>query len=235
MSIIQAILINAALVSCFSNLCWAQVQPDDTLIIGDLIRIKQKGKIYYCEGAFGGVSGIIKEKLKLDTIWDFGKTTEKDAIILSQEEKKYIQEQHEKNSSYSWPDSLFFNSERVSKDSVSDHLHKRRRVVTEQLDEAYKSKDKKRIEKMKRQRPWVSFFSKPIYIRDRTVCLIETANLCGNSCGDYETRFYKRENGQWRKWVRNTLEHGRVYVGIIMHTYSLNINASCYCSFIGFF
>ena len=51
------------------------------------------------------------------------------------------------------------------------------------------------------QKPNVFKLSKPIYLRDRSFCLIYISSVCGNPCGFDELCFYKIENNTWIKWV----------------------------------
>lgn len=48
---------------------------------------------------------------------------------------------------------------------------------------------------------YVFLFSKPIYIRNNSVCLIAMSAICGGTCGITDISFYKKVNEKWEKWI----------------------------------
>jgi hypothetical protein len=45
-------------------------------------------------------------------------------------------------------------------------------------------------------------FTKPIFIRNKTICLLAIAAICGGECGITNFSFYRKVNGKWGKWIR---------------------------------
>jgi len=44
-------------------------------------------------------------------------------------------------------------------------------------------------------------FSKPIFFRNNTLCILYKAYSCGEECGEGDVSVYKFENGKWKYWI----------------------------------
>lgn len=105
-----------------------------------------------------------------------------DSLILSQKEIEFIVGSLVKPTI--WKNNLFPNSIAVQN-------------ITEAKQKMYDLKMlKKDIEGI-----YFFSFSKPIFIRNNTICLFSIATLCGGSCGGFETYFLRKINGKWSKWM----------------------------------
>ncbi|HUS02880.1 MAG TPA: hypothetical protein VMY77_14180 [Chitinophagaceae bacterium] len=100
-----------------------------------------------------------------------------DTLILSKSEKKYIITQLRIIKDHVWKDSLFNFSHRIPEDSTASYLK------ANKARELYQ-------------------FSKPIFIRNNSICLIYMMRLCcGGIYGPTHLGFYKIQNGFWKNWI----------------------------------
>ena len=110
------------------------------------------------------------------------------SIQLSRRERKHIfYETSITHWPFVWMDNLFKNSQRIPKDSAGAYLK-----AFERKNHPYDSKNGYQF--------W--HFSKPVYLRDNTICLVSFVYMCGGLCGEDEVAFYKKnENGRWERFV----------------------------------
>ena len=105
-----------------------------------------------------------------------------DSLILTKQEKSYILNQLEKLKKYKWSNSLFTKSKSVTGEQVWNGLAK------DMFWEVHE-------------------FSKPIFIRDNSVCLVYYMHFFGVGGPSY-FGFFKEQNGQWKEWIS-------IYSGIL--------------------
>ena len=96
-----------------------------------------------------------------------------DSILLTNDELTYLNAQLELTDHFHWEQRLFKNAKIIPFDTLR---HQR-------LYGQY----------------W--FFSKPIFIRDNSICLFYYIFYCGNTCGHSQLAFYRWRNNKWTKWI----------------------------------
>jgi hypothetical protein len=135
-------------------------------------------KIYYLDSM--ALPSSILPLLKQKRIYYKGG----DFIQLSDSEKKYISEKYYDLKSSVWEDSLIPYSKCIKNDSSGKVL-----TAIQNLNRSRHSK-------------WLYlwYFSKPIFLRNNTVCLFSV--MAFNGSGYHQTAFYKKDaEGKWNPWI----------------------------------
>ncbi|MBL0140136.1 MAG: hypothetical protein IPP86_16680 [Bacteroidetes bacterium] len=173
-------------------------QNDTTILLKAFRQITSQRQIVYVDTV--GPNSYVQEKLqeafKKDTIIDKRRGN---SITLTESEMNHIISQLGKETI--WYDNLFFNCKRIDSDSLLSVAKQMYAERVQSLNEAILKKDTARIKDLKQNYSYVFEFTKPIYIRDNTICLISFNAMCGLDCGQSETSFYKKDEGEWTKWV----------------------------------
>ncbi len=185
----------------FLGSTYAQLSIEDTTILCKAFRqITSKEQIVYVDtvNATGSVPTQLKE------IFQKGKVTDKrlgSSITLTKSEQEYLLSQLGQR--IVWNDNLFEKGKRICSDSMWNFLGKLNAERVATINKASIDKDSLTIKKLQQLKnyPFVFTFAKPIYIRDNSVCLISLGAMCGGDCGQTETSFYKKENGEWTIWI----------------------------------
>lgn len=105
-----------------------------------------------------------------------------DSLILTDQEQKILIRSLGQRAT--WPDHLFENS-----------------IAVKSWDEGYKQ-----LAALYHANPsdhayrYVFSFSRPVFIRNGTVCLISVVAMCGGSCGSIDLSFYRKKGAVWQQW-----------------------------------
>ncbi|HIA11202.1 MAG TPA: hypothetical protein EYN69_03905 [Flavobacteriales bacterium] len=171
---------------------FGQSNTEDTILLRDLYKRITPNNLTYIRESAGRES--MKKRLLdksyrkfIDSTWE--------NLQLTDQEYEYLLDQIELNKDFVWKDSLLANSQYIPKDSIWTYLHNERR----KWYEIYKQNPA--TENLKRERPWVFQFSRPIYLRDNQLCLLYYVALCGKVSGHYQIAFYKKEEDAWIEWI----------------------------------
>jgi hypothetical protein len=132
--------------------------------------------------------------------------TKQNSISLTNSEFNQLNQQIENYKDFSWGENLFDYSKSISSDSVLKYLAESNARLKKEQDDALSKMDTVTYYKLRKIEPWVFGFSKPLIFRDNTFCLLYIVALCSGTCGYDELAFYKKENGNWSKWV--VVAHG---------------------------
>ena len=185
-------------------LTFGQTEQQDIFILRNAIGKTPDSLITYIDKSTGWER--IREQLDHKTFTGHTPETKPNSISLTKSESKLLKQQIKKFKDLSWEENLFAYSKRISSDSVLDNLNVRRKRLEKEIDDALASKDSATYNKLKNKESWVFGFSKPIYFRDQTFCLLYNVALCSSLCGYDEIAFYKKENENWSKWI--VVAHG---------------------------
>jgi competence protein ComGC len=96
-----------------------------------------------------------------------------DSLILSKKEIEKLLLNLKKQTV--WEDNLFENS-----------------TGLEDRNDKYKKNNKSK---------YIFVFTKPIYIRNNSICFVSYAAICGGDCGVFESAFFIKEKTKWKKWI----------------------------------
>jgi hypothetical protein len=181
---------------------FGQVPPNDTIVIKDIFwRTTYNEPIVYTDKVENGVWDKLKKDLEKKNIIGSTSSNQNDSLKLTDKEQEYLIAQIEKNKAFIWPDGLFKNSKRIELDSMWSFLKKERARYSELRNKAAKSKDTLMINQLKNKLPWVYTFTKPIYLRDNTICVLYFRKLCGQVEGSQDACICKKKNGKWEGWI----------------------------------
>lgn len=114
-----------------------------------------------------------------------------DSLVLTAAEKALLIAQIPTESL--WPENLFPNSICCSRDSMWSALGQTRRKV-----------EKQRASNDSDQSPAYSYvfsFTRPIYLRNSSICFVAINAMCGGECGRSLLAFFKQTGGQWAEWM----------------------------------
>lgn len=130
-------------------------------------------------------------------------TQKKVEFVLTRKEKKYLQKELKLLDEIKWADSIFNPSRMISLDKMWEYISRRRREYSEIYTFKHSQSDTNYINKQ----GWVQYcsifqFSKPIFLRDNSIVIFYFLRLCGNECGVEDFSIYKKQDGQYKQWLR---------------------------------
>lgn len=184
-------------------LCFSQSLIDDTIIIKSFMSFKNlHGKSVYINNSLGW-DKLHNEISKNRNFKCCSNLRIENATRLSKNEQKFILEEINKNRNFAWGQELFLNSLCVPMDSAFLYLKKESDNKKGLVDSLLLSKSYLKLDSVNKYQPWIYGFSKPIYFRDHTFCVIyKVAYCCGGSVSGYENiTFYRKEMEQWLECV----------------------------------
>ncbi|NUY82752.1 hypothetical protein HUK80_17750 [Flavobacterium sp. MAH-1] len=163
------------------NISFSQNQDDNKIIIDNLLK----------DGSYGDGELRIIPKLEkkivefeLENLKNnkefFSPIDKSDRISITKEEQKKIIQEIQMQYGKTLDTKLFSSNKWISIDYIKSYLEEK----TE-----YNNSNR------------VMMISKPVYIRNNTICVVYFMHLCCGSGGQTSLWFYKKENGNWDKWI----------------------------------
>ena len=177
---------------------------NDEFVLKLLFDLNKESILTYSEKSIGYsklVEIISKKTLK-------GFKNPKTRLKLSENEIELIKEQIKKNKNYIFPPNLFVNSRIVSLDSIASYFTNKNKIRKKEMIEIIKTKDSLLSAEFSKQKgfesDWIHFFSKPIFFRNRTLCIIYYAKICcfNSGMGGCKSVIFCKKNGsKWDKYI----------------------------------
>jgi hypothetical protein len=159
-------------------------------IMEQIIRGNQDtAKIYYIDSliSFSHLKPGTFNKKKFQHTAIMYRSLKGNSIRLTSAERKHVISEFKKMQSQVWQKNLFNNSQRIPYDSVGVYL-----ASFERKNHPYHPANGYQY--------WR--FSRPVYLRGDTICLIAFVYMCGSLCGEDEFALYKKnEDGRWERFV----------------------------------
>jgi hypothetical protein len=176
-------------------------QQDTTILMKAFREITRQEQIVYVDTVDmkGYVPDDLKRAIKKGKITDERKTKPPNSLKLTKTEQNYLLERLGQQTV--WADNLFTDGRCLNSDSMWIYLREENTKKIAAINKAVMVKDTLALKKAQSKYSYVFTFTKPVYIRDNTVCLISFAALCGQDCGQSEISFYKKINDEWVKWI----------------------------------
>lgn len=184
------------------NKTYGQVGREDTTILLKVFReVSIQELLVYVDkvNMQKSIPIRLKEFIQSGKLSNIRKNKSGTLSALTKAEKKYLLTNIKRKTN--WPDNLFANSKRINADSLWTFLNQENINRITNINKAALNQDSLAYKKATRQFPFVFVFTKPVYIRNNTICLISFAAMCGRDCGRDEISFYKKENNVWTKWI----------------------------------
>lgn len=139
----------------------------------------------------------------------FSRTATGDTIRLklSQQEIENVKKEIQNSKNFIFPIKLFPNTHGIAKDKMDSYVANKRKIWTTNYHAALKSGDTAKINKFRKENgysheTYVHFLSKPIYLRNETLCIIYDAKLCNldqGVGGCQQVLFYQKNEDTWSK------------------------------------
>lgn len=139
----------------------------------------------------------------------YNKINPSNTLILSDKEIKYLKTEIKKNEGYLFSPNLLANSKIISPDTLSSYSANRNKIWKKEMTEVIQSKDSLSIAKFRKEKgypclySWVNFFSKPIYFRNNTFCILYYSKLCDfdrGLCGCSQIIICRKNKNIWEKY-----------------------------------
>jgi hypothetical protein len=166
---------------------YGQVDPIDKLVLSSVLEnVRGTEQVVYTDRADRWVWDKLKIELEKVTFVGITEDTKSNTITLSKEEQEYIIKQIAATRYLLWPDNMFENSKRIKLDSMW----------------AFIEQENSNLEQLKSRKPLGVFtFSKPIYLRGKSICILYTRRMLDLNAGTQEISFYKMDKDKWINWI----------------------------------
>ena len=172
---------------------FSQTLHTDTLILSNEFNIiSNSGQITYIDSVSSNWQTLVSLRKTIQKGILTEKGTDK-RIILTTKERNTITKTL--NNSTIWAKNLFSNSIMIKNQDIWKTLEQDKIRLNPKTGKL----DKNNIPISMTKRPYVFVFSKPIYIRKNTLCIITYSAICGQECGITRSCVYQFVNGEWTK------------------------------------
>jgi len=162
----------------FINSVKAQNEKASYNFIRKVVTAQNDEKILYCDSISPYAIAEIKRAL-----FDSGTSNK---FVLTTNEKKYVRAELNKMRKYVWRDSLFQNSILIKKDSINYAFGKSNSANMDGWDYFKRHFGQGYYD-----------FSKPIFIRNGTMCIFYRGENCGWLCGEGFVGVYVKKGKKW--------------------------------------
>ena len=172
-------------------------QTDITTEFLDYI-FQTKTNIYYAENSNKYMIETMHDELKNDTLFNNGfinsKATDPNAkIILSNAEREYVLGKVEALKKFRWEEGQIKNGKVMPKSEINA-------VYRSSVSKGWKKSLKVWEHIHEKYGPGFYTFSKPILLRNDTLCIFYIDFHCGGLCGNGEFSAYIKQEGEWIKY-----------------------------------
>lgn len=171
-----------------TNKLYAQQYEKDKKFINEIF--KPKGKMVICNHLDRYTIDEIKDEFKYDTLhsWRYYYRGDSDVLILNNNEIEYIYRQLKK----------------MQKPYLKADLFDSTLIISERrLKKSFKGNvDIGWAKFYKKYSPNGYYnFSKPIFLRNDSLCIFYYGNHCGGLCGGGGLYVYKKTENGWKSWI----------------------------------
>ncbi|HXH98718.1 MAG TPA: hypothetical protein VNI52_00500 [Sphingobacteriaceae bacterium] len=173
------------LISCFTN-SYAQESKASIKFIRWFF--KDKGSILYTNRIFSGGAAALKKDILKDTLKNLKYDNENkiNFLVFTDKEKRRLNRDIMKIDSKFRSKNILPGSTLIDRDTI-DNILGDRGFGWPKFNERYGN---------------VFYsFSKPIFIRKKTICIFYSDYSCQDTCGSGELAVYKWINNEWVKWL----------------------------------
>lgn len=147
---------------------------------------RQSSKIVYMDKVWPYEIKHMRKALSQDTLQDMFNRKPDVRLVLTPQERSYIQRELDQQAEVSWRSQLFKNGKLLTQTT---------------LDSIYR--DPARGESYFRGHYGSTrySFSNPIFIRDCSICIFYSGYICGSRCGKGKLMIYKKKDTTWMPWI----------------------------------
>jgi hypothetical protein len=164
---------NLAIVLAAIFPCYLSAQkiadPPDTLVLKDILVTKPGERIYYSARPGFSWDGLKQQLQSAQRRTDTASRLPRNGVVLTKEELHDALAQLDAMKGLVWKDSLFQGAQRV------DTPFRKARVA------------------------WIHQFSKPVFFRQATLCLLVRYAMTPNGGGFFSMAFYEQKGARWQQ------------------------------------
>lgn len=136
----------------------------------------QSAAITYYKKLWEGHITQFEKTLTQDTLYDVSMISDPSKwLVLTQDERQYIQSELKRQTSMVWTKELFPNGKMIASSAGGNGFHVN-------YDKEYS-------------------FSQPIFIRNGAYFIFYSGYSCGVDCGNGEWGLYRKEKNTWVRWL----------------------------------
>ncbi len=181
-----------------ANQLLSQVPESDAAFIEKILREKKPdGSIVYTNHI--GETDAQRILIKLKSEYFQSSDTKVNPVTITKQERKILENQIKTLTKPYWNANLFKESNVIEEENVMNYFRSVYNHYSETLSDPNNSQiDKSNLLKESPE-PYVFEFTPPLYLKDKTVCMIFIKTLCGSNCGGSEMRFYKKVSNNWEQ------------------------------------
>lgn len=194
----KSALLLLLLLFCFQIPSKAQSNEQEFLHWFFRVNRKVADTIYYTNNIDTTNIKKMKGHFHRDTIynqaWEISTDDKINGLFLKRKEKSNINYQIQKLLNFKWPDAALPRSKIITPERISDYVKLEDKSLALKKIIAW---EHKLIDKYN----GYYSFSKPIFIRNDTICIFDYGYGCGSTCGDGSLAVYRKVNGTWQKWI----------------------------------
>ncbi|PQJ12625.1 hypothetical protein CJD36_002465 [Flavipsychrobacter stenotrophus] len=183
--------------SSISN-SYGQINRDDTAVLRTFLESRPIVYVDTVDGSINDLTYRLNIMLAKAAITDI-RTNNRNKLILTKTEKAYLRANVGKKTV--WGKDLFPDAKCITSDSMRPYLRNEIITARVKIEKALANKDTVTLREIRANRAYVFYFTKPIYLRNKTLCFITCVALCGPECGHSQTCFLKKENNEWHTLV----------------------------------
>ena len=134
---------------------------------------------------------LIREELSADTLYAAGLEyyDSTKLVVLTHREKQYINQVLNRMSTVDWTEKLFVEGMLVKTDPAGG-------ILNDQNPNGFHP------ERSSTDRLYS--FSRPVFIRNQTLCIFCSGYSCGPRCGYGEVSVFRKISGKWSRWFKLT-------------------------------
>ena len=171
---------------------YAQNEKQEKEFLNWFFREHQKlnGKVFYLAAIATDKLSYLRSAVHADTLYAEFPPEEgiqnyrKDTLVFSVTDRALLQREMKSLKSQNLPDQCFEGGKMLSTDSLKLY-------AKDNLDFWGN------LAKNKMNSFWM--FSRPIFLRDQTICVFNYSNYCGFKCAYGKTAVYEKRHGRWRR------------------------------------
>ena len=143
----------------------------------------QSAAITYNEKLWEGNITQFEKTLTQDTLYDISLLSDGTKwLVLTQDERQYIQGELKRQASLTWTKDLFPNGKMIAWSAAGNNLYGH-------------------FAKEARYGARIYSFSEPVFIRKGAYCIFYSDYSCGIDCGGGEWVLYRKEKNTWVRWL----------------------------------
>lgn len=173
------------IVMFFAGVSRAQVSPADIQFVRANVTDRNK-KVLYTDSISSFTLSEMRKALDADTLYNDPEIKKGLITVFTKPEKLYIRTELDSMRHFAWGKGVFAKSRLIPADTISHIFGKKSNITGDGWQYFYTWFGKGFHE-----------FSKPIFLRNNTMCIFYSSYHCGWLCADGNLSIYVKEGDKW--------------------------------------